>query len=192
MASSPVINTPRLRIEPFSERFLTERYVGWLNDPKTTEFSDQRFRRHTLASCLEYFESFRDSPNYFWAVVEIERQHGHIGNMNAYIDATHGTADIGIMIGEASARGRGYASEAWMGVCDFLFREAGLRKITAGALALNLPMLGVMARAGMSEDGRRVRQQIWNGQEVDVVYRALFRDEWLKRHPRQPFEKAAV
>jgi ribosomal-protein-alanine N-acetyltransferase len=187
MAASPVLETPRLRIEPFAvERQLSARYVGWLNDPELTRFSEQRHRQHTLESCRQYAASFDDTPHYFWAVLAVDPTRpalDHIGNMNAYVTPAHGLADVGILIGERAAAGRGYATEAWMAVCDFLLRTAGLRKVTAGCLAVNAAMLRVMDRAGMQEDGRRLRHHLWNGQEVDVVHRALHRDAWLERFP---------
>jgi RimJ/RimL family protein N-acetyltransferase len=187
MATSPIIETPRLRIESFAERHLSARYVGWLNQPELTKFSEQRHRRHTLESCRAYLESFRDPPNYFWALIARDQNLGHIGNMNAYVDLSHSVADVGILIGELAAQGKGYATEAWLGVCDYLLRQAGLRKVTAGTIAPNLAMLAVMRKTGMVEDGRRIRQCLWNGQEVDILHAALFREEWLQRFPNGPF-----
>jgi ribosomal-protein-alanine N-acetyltransferase len=183
MAVSPILETPRLRVEPFSERFLGARYVGWLNDPAVLKWSEQRERLHTLESCRAYAASFAGTPNHFWAVVGRDPALGHVGNMNAYIEEAHGVADVGILIGERTAQGQGLATEAWLAVCDYLLRTAGLRKVTAGALAVNTAMVAVMERAGMVDDGRRVRQRVWDGAEVDVVYAALFRDDWLRRFP---------
>lgn len=175
-----VLETTRLRIVPFCEEHLTERYVSWLNDPIVVRFSQQRFRTHTLASCREYSESFRGTDDEFWAIVAREPSLGHVGNMTVSRDLRHGTADIAILIGERSVWGRGYAYEAWMAMCDDLFRH-GARKITAGTLATNEPMLALMRRAGMSSDGVRRRQELFEGREVDLVYAALFHDEWLPR-----------
>lgn len=173
-----VIETPRLRLVPFARRHLTARYVGWLNHPATMRFSEQRHRRHTIPSSRAYWQTFRGTPNYFWAVEARDPLLGHIGNLNAYVDARNGVADLGILIGEASARGRGLALEAWSNACRFLFEEADLRKLTAGMLEVNAPMRALAERAGMRRDGRRRRHYCWEGQEVDVVHVALFRSEW--------------
>jgi ribosomal-protein-alanine N-acetyltransferase len=176
MAESPVIKTARLRLVPFSEEYLTQRYVSWLNDPEVVRYSEQRYRIHTLESCRAYWQSFEGTPNYFWAIVARDPELGHIGNMNAYVDTTHWVADVGILIGEKKAWGHHYGSEVWRAVCDYLLHQAGMRKVTAGTLAVNTAMLGVMWRTGMVEDGRRVRQCLFEGSEVDVVYAALFRE----------------
>jgi ribosomal-protein-alanine N-acetyltransferase len=178
MAKSKVIKSEKLRIVPFSEVYLTERYVSWLNNPEVVRFSDQRFRTHTLESCRAYINSFEGSPNYFWAIVSRISSEGHIGNINAYVDTRNIVADVGILIGEKKLWGKGYGLEALSAVVNFLFREAGMRKVTVGTLALNMGMRNIMHRLGMKEEGRRIRQVMFEEKEVDIIYGALFRDEW--------------
>jgi RimJ/RimL family protein N-acetyltransferase len=176
MARSPAIRTKRLVITPFAERHLTARYVAWLNDRELMRYSEQRHKTHTLESCRAYWRSFDDTPNYFWAIEEAANDLGHVGNMNAYVDQRNGLADLGILIGSPQARGKGYGQEAWAGVCNFLFQELGVRKITAGMLALNRPMLTLARHVGMVEDGVRRRHYLCDGMEVDVIHLALFRE----------------
>jgi RimJ/RimL family protein N-acetyltransferase len=176
MADIPTLTTERCIIEAFAERHLTERYVGWLNDAETMRFSEQRHRHHDLESCRRYASSFTETPHYFAAIVAKDRTLGHIGNINAYVDVRNQVADLGILIGERSVWGLGYGTEAWRALSRFLLSDRGLRKITAGTLAINAGMLGIMRRCGMQEDGRRRRQYLCEGQEVDMVYGALFRE----------------
>ena len=175
MANSGIIRTERLVIRPFSIKYLTPRYVSWLNDREVVRYSQQGFRKHTPAECRRYFESFKGTPHYFWAVTTIDPALGYIGTMNAHVYPRHRQADIGILLGERSAWGKGFGLEAWSAACDYLFRKAGMRKITAGALSVNSRMLSLMKRAGMVPDGRRVRQCIFEGNEVDVIHMAMFK-----------------
>ncbi len=161
---------------PFAERHLTEAYVGWLNDPETMRHSENRHRQHSLESCRDYWESFAGSPHFFWAI-EADAL-GHIGNMNAYLDIPNGTADVGILLGDRDSWGKGFGLEAWMLVAQFLFKSQGIRKLTAGTAANNIGMLKIMERAGMTADGRRLRQLLIDGAEVDVVYAAVFAEQW--------------
>jgi len=179
MAKSPEIRTARLFITPFLEKYLSPRYVGWLNNPEVTCFSEQRHKEHTIESCRKYLESFENTPNYFWALLEIGNNSLHIGNINAYVDPINEIADIGILIGETSAWRNGYATEAFEAVCGFLLEKQKLRKVTAGAIRPNKQMLKVMQKIGMIEDGIRKRHYIWNNKEVDVIHMAMFRNQWL-------------
>jgi RimJ/RimL family protein N-acetyltransferase len=187
VAISPVFESPRLRIEPFGERHLTARYVDWLKDPESMRFSEQRHRQHTLASCREYWQAIQDGPGYFWAILAKAEGLGHIGNMIAYVEPQHSLADLSILIGEPAARGKGLALEAWQAACDYLLRTAGFRKVSGGTIAPNEPMIRVMRRAGMVEDGRRAGQHLWDGAPVDMLHFAFFRDDYLRRVPSGPF-----
>jgi [ribosomal protein S5]-alanine N-acetyltransferase len=176
MAQAPTLDTPRLRIVPFSGEHLTPRYASWLNDPEVVHYSEQRHRLHTPETCHQYFESFAGTPHFFWAVLVKDSPLGHIGNLNAHVDRANRLADVGILIGERRAWRRGYGLEAWRAVCGYLLGEAGLRKVTAGAMAANTAMLRIMENSGMIEDGRRIRHYLLDGREVDIVHAALFAD----------------
>ncbi len=80
---------------------------------------------HTLESCRDYRQSFADTSNHFWAIIAHDAALGHIGNINAYVDVENSVADVGIMIGERSAWGQGYGTEAWQAVCNYLLKECG-------------------------------------------------------------------
>ena len=174
MAETVPIETARLRIVPFSEDYLTPRYVAWLNDPVVVRYSEQRHRRHTIESCRDYWRSFAGTAHQFWAILVSESHLGHIGNINAHVDEKNRLADVGILIGEKTVWGQGYGLEAWSAVCKHLLDEEGMRKVTAGTMAVNEGMLRIMERSGMAADGRRLRHYLFEGKETDIIHMALF------------------
>jgi [ribosomal protein S5]-alanine N-acetyltransferase len=185
LATSRILKTPRLRLEPFRPAFLTDRYVAWLNEPAVVRYSEQRHRCHTLQSAAAYLASFSGSPHYMWAILAPGEVPPHIGNITAHVAERHSVADIGIMIGERGVWGRGYGYEAWVEVCNFLLLELRVRKVTAGTASVNKGMLAIMQRAGMKPDGSRFRQHIIEGNEVDLVHMALFREDLAARIAEQ-------
>ncbi len=178
MAESDLIETPRLLITPFKEEHLTQRYVNWLNDPDVVKYSEQLYKYHTLESCRTYWESYKNTPHYFWAIISRDAIQGHIGNLNAYVDTNNRVADMGILIGDKRIWGNGYGTEAWIAVGDYLLNHLGLRKISAGTLEVNLGMINIMRHSGMTEDGRRRRHYLFEGQEVDLIFAAVFIESW--------------
>jgi [ribosomal protein S5]-alanine N-acetyltransferase len=171
--------TPTIRaaitLEPFSEKYLTERYVSWLNDPAVVRYSEQRHRRHSLASCADYLSSIRSGHYHFWAIVSPE--FGHIGNITASIDVPNRVGDIAIMIGARAVQGRGFGKAAWSQAMEWLLREGGMRKVAAGTMAENAPMLAIMRATGMHEEGRRRGQLLLDGRPVDLVLVARFSEK---------------
>jgi len=170
------IETDRLRILPFDPAHLSERYVGWLNDPEVVEFSEQRHCKHTLESCEAYFRSMERSGNLFLAICE-KPSGAHIGNASVAVDVHNSIADISIMIGERSRWGEGLGAEAFMAIVGRLLDSGEFRKVTAGTVAVNFPMLKAMERAGMQEECRRANHYLLKGEAVDVVYFARWRDD---------------
>jgi RimJ/RimL family protein N-acetyltransferase len=177
MAVSPALETERLVLRSFTEAHLTPRYVGWLNDPDVVRWSEQRHRHHDLESCRRYWESFADSPSYFWAIEENSGRYGHIGNITAYVDPANLLADVAILIGEKDLWGHGYGIEAWNAVMAFLLDDGGMRKVAAGTMATNEGMLRLMRKSDMIDDGRRRRHFIVGDNEVDLILAARFADD---------------
>ncbi len=173
MARLPELETSRLRIVPFSEQLLTERYVGWLNDTDVVRFSEQRHRQHSLESCTAYFRSFANSPHFFCAIL-LRASGLHIGNLSVSVDTANRVADISILLGDRNCWGQGIGAEAWQSIQDELLANQGIRKVTAGTMAINHGMLSVMKKCGMEEEGRRKRHFLCEGQEVDMVLAAAF------------------
>lgn len=170
-----VLETERLRLEPFEEKHLSEKYVKWLAEPQSMKYSENRFRTHTLESCRDYMKSFDGSPNLFYAIVAKSGDLGHLGNLNVYVDERHSTADIGILVGDPKSWGKGYGAEAWGRMVKHLLDDRKIRKVTGGCVANNEAMVRIMKSCNMVPDGRRTRQYVYDGEEVDVVYYATFR-----------------
>ena len=149
-------------------------YVSWLNDPVTMRFSNQRFLVHDRQSCLRYLESFKTSPNLFFSIRDKQTKLS-IGTMTAYLAPQHGTADMGILVGERSVWGQGFGLDAWSTLLHWLIDVQKIRKVTAGTLACNDAMLRLMDKSGMCKEGEKKLHEIVNGQPHDVLYFARFR-----------------
>jgi hypothetical protein len=44
-------------LRPFEAADINATYLGWLNDPEVTRYSNQRFHQHTPESCAANLES---------------------------------------------------------------------------------------------------------------------------------------
>jgi ribosomal-protein-alanine N-acetyltransferase len=164
----------KVLLRTFRSDDLSSAYLGWLNDPDVVRYSNQRFRRHDAASCAAYLAAFESSDNLFLAIVgTVETR--VIGTMTAYRSRHHGTADVGIMIGDRSLGGRGYGLEAWMLLTDWLLGAGGARKVTCGTLACNSAMRKIAERSGMRLEATRQAQEIVDGELQDILYYARFR-----------------
>jgi RimJ/RimL family protein N-acetyltransferase len=178
----PLLRGRRVVLRPFTAADITDAYVGWLNDPEVVRYSNQRFVRHTRESCERYFASFSGaagSANLFVSlrVAEPGAAAPHeraVGTLTAYRSLAHGTADVGILLGDRAVWGQGIGLEAWQLLTDWLLTTPGLRKVTAGTLACNRSMLAVAERSGMRREGVRRAQELVEGALTDIVHFARF------------------
>ena len=176
MADIPVVLHGNLvTLESFALSDITNEYVSWLNDPEVVRYSNQRFRCHTAKTCEEYLQSFQHSPNLFFAV-RLRANGKTVGTATAYISVPHGTADIGLLIGNREHWGKGVGLDAWKTLMDCLLKRSSIRKVTGGTLRANVGMVRIMERAGMELEAVRSKQQIVEGEAQDELYFARFGD----------------
>lgn len=155
---------------------LSSTYVGWLNDPVVTRFSNQRFTRHTVETCTDYWRTFEGTDHLFLAICPLSGGMP-IGSITAYIDTRHQTADMGILVGDREFWGKGVGLDAWRTLGDWLFSNRGLRKITGGTVSTNIAMSKLMTSYGMHLEATLTAQQIVEGQPADVLCYAKFLNE---------------
>jgi RimJ/RimL family protein N-acetyltransferase len=94
------------------------------------------------------------------------------------VDPSAQTCELGIGIGDKAYWGQGYGRESVRLLVEYAFRYRNLRKVWLRVHAANERAIRAYRAAGLVEEGR-LRQHVWsNGQYDDVVYMAVFREEW--------------
>jgi ribosomal-protein-alanine N-acetyltransferase len=167
------LNTDLVSLRLFTRTDISEQYISWLNDIDVVKYSNQKFIKHTTESCINFFDGFENSPSLFIAI-EDALSDNVIGTLTIHCSRPHNTADVGILLGNKDYWGKGYAKQAWCSVVDLLSDVINIRKVTAGTLACNLPMIGLMKASDMKLDGIRLGQELVDGQPMDIVYYARF------------------
>ena len=178
-----MITGSKVELVPFGPELITDEYLGWLNDKSLMRYSRQRLSSHTRETSLDYLRSFEDSPNRFWAIYR-RADRLHVGTMTAYVDRAAGSADIGILVGHAEARGKGFGREAWGLAMDYLFRVEGVDKVTGGTSALNAAMVRVFRHWQMRLEEVEKDAEMIDGRRADVLRFGMRYREWEKAHPR--------
>jgi len=152
---------------------ITPEYISWLNDQEVVKFSNQRFLKHTHKTSVNYFQSFERTPNLFLAIKDLSSKK-IIGTMTAYISEQHQTADIGILLGNRDYWGKGIGFDAWATLVKWA--SANYRKVSAGAVAVNKPMIALMEKSGMEFEGLKKHHEIVNDCPTDVLFYGKFSD----------------
>lgn len=145
-------------------------YCSWLNDPEVNSYLCCRFERWTLHKMKRYIsETIKNTSNYFWAIYRKDTDE-HIGNIKlGYVNMNYRYGDIGVIIGDRSSWGKGFATEAIELVKKYAFKNLKLHKLTAGAYANNYGSIRAFQKAGFFIEGSRKEHFIHKRKYVDQV-----------------------
>lgn len=132
-------------------------------------------RPHLLSGVTEFMtERAKDSLGF--AIEADGRLIGDIGLF--HLNRVNGTAEVGIGIGVAEYRGRGYGREAMALIVDYGFRLQNLRRIWLEVHGNNERAQRSYRAVGFRDEGRQ-REHVWlNGSYIDLLLMGLLRSEW--------------
>lgn len=159
-------------------------YHGWLRDPdviRTLNIPRYLDAPVSDAEIETYCAQVMQSPSDLFFAIHWSEDDAFIGTIKAAkIDRYAGHADIGIMIGRKDLWGQGAATEAIALLCRFLFEELGLRRLTAGSMAINPGMVRVFEKLGFRQEGVfRQQDRISETEYCDHIHLGCLRDEFL-------------
>jgi RimJ/RimL family protein N-acetyltransferase len=159
-----------ISLERFQPEDVSERYVGWLNNPEVMGQTESRDGGHTIGSSRAYVAaSLADDRCRLWRIVHDDA--GHVGNMRlSNIISFHRRADTAVIVGERNLWGANIATRAIRLATDYAFDELGLLKLTAGMLATNTGSIRAFEKAGYAIEARRPLHYRYGDIRVDGVF----------------------
>lgn len=183
-ASSFRIETEKSVLRPLGENDLTDRYLGWLNDPEINRFSSRRQRQFTRDDLVAYVEEANRSPNKLLLGIFAREGDEHIGNvLFDYFDRPNGIATVANLLGEPARWGGGFVVDADKHVIHFGFDQLGVRKVVLGNIAPNRASTFKSTSLGAKLEGRLRRHEAFEGSFVDVLNFGLFAEEFYDQFP---------
>ncbi len=164
-----------VRLRPF-EPDDVERYRAWVNDPEIAALID-RAGTVTEAEHRAWYRALVASPTAAVFAVDRLADGQFIGLVWLYdIHQRHKRAEVRIVIGERSAWGGGYGTDALRVLIRVAFGLLGLDKLWADVLATNPRGVGAFERAGFAREGLLRADRVQGAGRVDVVRLGIVRD----------------
>ena len=97
------------------------------------------------------------------------------------IDLRNQNAGFGIIIGEKSAWGKGYGTEATRLVVRHAFEELHLNRVQLHVYAYNLRGIRVYEKVGFRREGVLRQAHVYDNRFWDTVVMAMLCEEWENR-----------
>ena len=179
-AASSALLTARLRLRPLQAADVTTAYVGWLNDPEVVRYLETRHAPQTLQTVAAYVERTAGRPEEPFLAILLRDDDRHIGNIKlGPVHPIHRVGDVSLVIGDRSAWGRGYATEAISALAQHAFENLGVLKLAAGLYAENVASERAFLKAGFVREGVRRAHYDLEGVRADIVELGLTREDWV-------------
>lgn len=154
-------------------------YCRWMNDAEITQYLESRFEKWSVKKLKDYVSKILKNPDYVFFAIISKDENKHIGNIKiGPINRIHNFADVGIVIGERSYWGKGFATEAIKLVVNYAFNTLNLHKLTAGVYANNVGSIKAFQKAGFLVEGRRKKHFSLDGNYVDGMLLGIIHLGW--------------
>ncbi|MEM6883891.1 MAG: GNAT family protein [Verrucomicrobiota bacterium] len=160
---------------PFIRNSISERYLGWLNDPEVNKFSRRRF----VKSGREDAERFLDGLAETEAVLAIHMKGDkqHMGNIQlGPVDFYESRAEIRILVGERGRWGTGIGTQAIYLVTKYLVQELGLHRVEANSC--NPAFIRCVEKLGWKDEGCLRERFPVEGERLDFHWLGLLKSEF--------------
>ena len=143
----PSLNSERLLFFPLTLNFLSEKYLNWLNDPEVNKYLETN-GENDLNKLEEYIKQHVKNRLSFLGYCQ-KKGNLHIGNIKIDpINVYSKSGEYGIMIGDKSQWGKGFAFEASERILKYCFNQLDLNSITLGVKKNNFNALKLYEKLG--------------------------------------------
>jgi [ribosomal protein S5]-alanine N-acetyltransferase len=169
----PIIESERLLCIPMSLKFANEVYLSWLNDEEVNKYLEVP-KENKLTDLTAYIKNAVENHMLFWAII-IKENNKHIGNIKIDpLNLKHGFGEYGILMGDKSEWGKGYAKESSTAVIEYCFQTLGLRKVNLGLLEKNEAAFKLYKSLNFVTEGVYKKHVRFENEYCDVIRMALF------------------
>lgn len=154
-------------------------FTRWQNDRETV-INISGAGRMPMSEAEERDYIMRNSYNTF----AIETHDGRlIGNCSFFgVDHQSRTCRIGILIGEKSARGKGYGFDALKTLLEFLFIERNMYRVALEVFSYNEPAVALYEKMGFTREVTYRQQAYAMGRYWDEYCYGLLRPEFEAKY----------
>lgn len=154
-------------------------YTKWMNDASINMWISHNDIVDQWLSEKAWAEKEREPEDCVWGIVD-KTSRQLIGTCACRKHRRESNSSLGICIGEASGRDKGYGTEVIKMLIKFAFNEQHAHRVELMANGDNARAIRCYEKAGFKECGRMHEAGYYNGHYYDVVVMEILKKEWKK------------
>ncbi len=166
MNSDQSIHGERIFLAALNPENLSVAYQKWMKDSEILKYLANPDGNYELGNLKEFVANMNESASNQLLGIFLKEGGRHIGNVKiGNIHPKHRHADVGIIMGDKTLWGKGYATETIKLVIQHAFHTLKLHKLIAGMFAANPGSYKAFLKAGFQKVGC-YREHYW----IDGAY----------------------
>lgn len=153
----------------------------WSNDPEIWNMLGGWHFPYSSRSTEEWIKNRKDSnlTDHVFCIETADKN--IIGTISiANIDWKNKNAFYGIVIGEYSMRGKGYAFDAMMAIMRYAFMDLGLNRLDTDIIDYNAKSIDFHFKGGWKQEGMRRKWFYRNGEYHDKIIVGITLEDYLE------------
>lgn len=180
----PFLLGENIYLRPLDMDDVNDNYLHWINDEEVIQYLATTFPI-TREGLENFVKSILNNHNFsFFAIIEKETNN-HIGNVKlGPIDWINRTANFGLMLGEKSSWGKGYANEAFNLLLKYAFKTLNLHKLWDIAADSHIASIKSLEKVGIKIEAKLSQHSFKNGKYEDAVVVSITSDEYFMKESR--------
>jgi diamine N-acetyltransferase len=183
--SHPFLVGERIYLRPLEKDDLPT-IRTWSNDPEIRCLTGE-VTPMSMAGADSFYDRVMNDQNRIWFVIALKEDNRIIGETGLLrIFYPWRNTDLSIIIGEKSAWGAGYGSEAMLLMLDYAFGYLGLHRVSIGVVGFNERALRFYEKIGFKREGIQRDGYYFNHEFSDFVMMAILEDEYRALYKKMP------
>lgn len=172
------LETEKTGLRPLTVADATDEYLKWMNDNEVTRGLETGIFPTTKESLVSFVERTTGSKdNVFLAIID-KSSGKHIGNIKlGNINWVHRHGELGILIGDKNAWGKGFGTDACQLLVEYAFGKLNLNKVWLAVFSNNLSAIKVYKRLNFVEEGRLQQHVFSEGKFEDKILMSVFNNK---------------
>jgi RimJ/RimL family protein N-acetyltransferase len=176
-SSGAAIGRPNVTLRPVRLADAAQ-FQRWSLDPETRRLQAGNRAPLSAEEAHDFTRRLLGGHEDGHVALMIEMDGRTVGNTwLANIDRDNASATLGIVMGEATSRGRGVGTEVLRQMVDMGFDRLGLERIELWVLADNMRAIRAYERVGFRREGLRRGHIRWGDERLDTILMAVLRTD---------------